>query len=81
MISKVLLEAVFVGIIFLIISIPIMKFVHTKYPINYSNCTKKPINTKGKYYAATFMAGSLVHILCEVLGINKWYCKNGNACN
>lgn len=27
-----------------------------------------------------FLTGVLVHILCELFGINKWYCKNGTAC-
>jgi len=24
--------------------------------------------------------GIIIHILCEISGINKWYCENGNAC-
>jgi len=27
-----------------------------------------------------FVTGFAVHFLCEVSGINKWYCKNGAAC-
>ena len=27
-----------------------------------------------------FLAGFLVHILCEFSGINRWYCTHGNAC-
>jgi hypothetical protein len=27
-----------------------------------------------------FLTGALVHILCELFGVNKWYCKSGNAC-
>lgn len=27
-----------------------------------------------------FIAGLLFHLTCEILGINKWYCKNGAAC-
>jgi multisubunit Na+/H+ antiporter MnhE subunit len=27
-----------------------------------------------------FITGCLVHILCQVTGVNKWYCKNGVAC-
>jgi hypothetical protein len=25
--------------------------------------------------------GILFHILCEVFGLNKWYCKHGKACS
>jgi hypothetical protein len=79
MISTVLTEAVMVGIIFLIVSIPIMSILHVNYPIDYSKCSEIPINPKGKYYVATFIIGALVHLLCEITGVNKWYCKNGNA--
>ena len=27
-----------------------------------------------------FLTGFLLHIICEYTKINKWYCKNGNAC-
>jgi len=27
-----------------------------------------------------FIAGFLVHILAEYMGVNKWYCANGHAC-
>ena len=27
-----------------------------------------------------FFTGVLVHIICEVVGLNTWYCKNGSAC-
>lgn len=27
-----------------------------------------------------FIAGFLVHIICEIFGINKWYCTHGAAC-
>lgn len=26
------------------------------------------------------VAGMLVHIICEVSGINTWYCRHGAAC-
>jgi hypothetical protein len=27
-----------------------------------------------------FISGVLIHLLCEVTGLNKRYCKSGNAC-
>uniref|UniRef100_A0A6C0L162 Uncharacterized protein n=1 Tax=viral metagenome TaxID=1070528 RepID=A0A6C0L162_9ZZZZ len=27
-----------------------------------------------------FLTGFFLHLLCEYSGINRWYCKNGNAC-
>ncbi|MBP01984.1 MAG: hypothetical protein CMM25_04115 [Rhodospirillaceae bacterium] len=32
------------------------------------------------YVPNAFLFGFLLHLLCELLGVNKWYCKNGNAC-
>ena len=31
-------------------------------------------------FASFFITGIAVHLICEFTGINKWYCKNGNAC-
>ena len=27
-----------------------------------------------------FFTGVLIHLLCEYLNVNKWYCTNGSAC-
>lgn len=27
-----------------------------------------------------FMTGVLLHLFYEYMGMNKWYCKHGNAC-
>lgn len=27
-----------------------------------------------------FFIGFTVHLLCELFGLNKWYCQKGNAC-
>jgi len=27
-----------------------------------------------------FLTGVFLHLFCELLGINKWYCKEGFAC-
>ena len=27
-----------------------------------------------------FITGALIHMICEATGINKWYCRGGNAC-
>lgn len=35
---------------------------------------------KNNLHVVLFTTGVLIHLLCEVTGVNKWYCKNGNAC-
>jgi len=32
-------------------------------------------------YVVLFFSGFTLHLLSEFLGINKWYCVNGNACS
>jgi hypothetical protein len=79
--KKLFIEAFMVGIILLLVSVPIMSQLHTLYPNDYSGCENLPSKSKNKYYIATFVTGAILHLLCEFSGINRWYCKNGNACN
>jgi hypothetical protein len=79
--NKLIIEAFAVGIILLIVSIPVMRTLHTVYPEDYAGCEHLPSKSKNKYYVSTVIIGMLVHLLCEFSGLNKWYCKNGNACN
>lgn len=37
------------------------------------------INTKNEA-VFMFVVGFLIHLVFELLGMNKWYCKNGAAC-
>jgi len=59
--KNVLIEALVVGIIFLVLGI----------------LTKKMKFDENQTF---FIAGFMGHLLCEITGINRWYCKNGNAC-
>lgn len=27
-----------------------------------------------------FFTGVVIHLFCELVGINRWYCRNGYAC-
>lgn len=27
-----------------------------------------------------FLTGCIIHFLCQVTGVNRWYCNNGVAC-
>ena len=60
MYTKLLSEAIFVGIVLVIVG----KFTLGK------NIDMKKL----------FFTGVLVHLICEVVGLNKWYCRNGVAC-
>ena len=67
--QKLLIEAVSVGVIVVVIGMLI-------------NCCmeKVKIERTKKHVLALFISGVVTHIICEAVGLNKWYCKNGNAC-
>lgn len=60
MLTKVFIEALFVGILLVIVG---------KFTLRNNIDIKK-----------LFITGIIVHILCEIVGLNRWYCKNGAAC-
>jgi hypothetical protein len=31
-------------------------------------------------FLSSALTGAIFHLACEATSINKWYCKNGNAC-
>ena len=65
-----LTEALVVGIILLLVSLPIMGLVHN-YFSDYG---------RTKYYFATILIGIITHFLFEYSGANTWYCNKGYAC-
>ena len=44
----------------------------------------KSLNVNFDYWPSVvvteFLTGFLVHYIAEYAGINKWYCRHGNAC-
>jgi len=42
--------------------------------------TWKKYNFWWQVALSLFITGALVHILCQLTGINHWYCDNGVAC-
>lgn len=36
---------------------------------------------KKNMLVSMFITGAVFHLIAEFSGVNKWYCKNGNACN
>lgn len=73
--SKLIVEALVVGLITgivgLIISTAFM-LPSKDFSLNYHFWTQVLVSF--------FLTGFLIHLICEATGINKWYCKHGNAC-
>jgi H+/Cl- antiporter ClcA len=72
----IILEALIVGIV-----VGIFGFIiSTSLMFMNKNFTLK------KYYfwkwvlLSYILTGFLFHLVAELSGVNKWYCKNGNAC-
>lgn len=67
--QKLLVEALSVGVIVVIIGMII------------NSCIENvKIERTRKQVLILFIIGVVTHIICEYAGLNKWYCKNGNAC-
>ena len=64
------IEALVVGVILLLVSVPIMGVVHTCFA-DYGH---------DKYYIATILIGMITHFVFEYSGVNAWYCNKGWAC-
>ena len=63
-------ETVSIGVLVVIIGHFVMKAV-SQIPM---------VEDKMKPFVSLFITGALVHLVCEFSGVNRWYCKNGNAC-
>ena len=42
--------------------------------------TLKQIHFWPSLFITGFMTGFIIHVIAELSGLNKWYCKNGYAC-
>lgn len=74
-----LLEAIFVGIITLCVGYISSFIIAGMYKQNLpEEC--KSWNKNYVMEKSLFLTGFLVHLICESLKINKWYCLNGVAC-
>jgi len=75
---NLLFEAFVVGL-----GIAIMGFIVSSIIGLFTNNKKSDTRDWNKYYImeiALFLTGFIFHLVCELLGINTWYCKYGRAC-
>ena len=76
---RLLVEAIVVGIGTVIVGFIVSKIV------SYFASKKLPDVCKewNKHHVmeiCLFLTGFSLHLLCEAIGLNKWYCKNSYAC-
>lgn len=72
---RLLIEALVVGVVCLVMGIITHTVIH--YTFKYF---KVNINKYFVFYITLFVSGVLVHVLFDLFGLNKWYCKHGMAC-
>jgi hypothetical protein len=76
---KLLIEAIVVGISIIIFG-SLMSFVAGLFFKTELPPVCKDWNKNYVMEIALFLTGFVAHLFFEVSGVNKWYCKNGNAC-
>ena len=77
--KSLLVEAIFVGVLVVIVGTVVGYVVGRFASVDLPAACKK----WNKYHAmeiSLFLTGFFVHIICEYVGLNRWYCKNGRAC-
>jgi H+/Cl- antiporter ClcA len=73
---NIFLEALIVGI-----AVGILGFIiSTCMMYMTKNFTIKKYNFWWQVMLSFFFTGFLFHLICQISGINKWYCKHGKAC-
>jgi H+/Cl- antiporter ClcA len=73
---NIFLEALIVGI-----AVGILGFIiSTCMMYMNKNFTIKKYNFWWQVMLSFFFTGFLFHLICQISGINKWYCKHGKAC-
>lgn len=75
---KLLIEAVVVGIMVVVVGSAVGFVVGTFNSVDLPKVCKK-WNKNHVMEISLFFTGFVLHLLCEVTGINKWYIKNGYA--
>lgn len=81
MIKELLTEAVVVGFIVVIVGTLVAFSLRLFYP--YKVELPKQCKQWNKYFVmeiSLFFTGFFTHLLFDISGGNKWYCKNGVAC-
>ena len=75
---SLLTECVAVGAVVVVVGVVVSYVVGMFHEGTKSAC--KDWNKNHVMEITLFFIGVVVHLVCEFSGINRWYCKNGNAC-
>lgn len=76
---RLLKEAIIVGILIVFFG-TIISFIISKFYVTDLPPACKDWNKNFVMEICLFLTGFIAHVVFEFMGINKWYCKHGNAC-
>lgn len=79
-IGRVLAEAVVMGIIVVVLGYIICYFTEPYFGVALPDICST-WNSGHILEINLFLIGFVGHLAAEAFGLNKWYCRNGNACN
>jgi len=77
---RLIIEAILVGLINLSVG-SLLLYGTLSYILPTLKNSFNRCNRHYMFQLILFLSGIIIHILCEVTSINKWYCTNGNACS
>ena len=76
---KLLIEAIVVGLATVLLGV-IVGGITGKYLSLDTSELYRILNKKHFLKISLFFTGFFLHLICEYSNINRWYCKNGYAC-
>lgn len=76
---QLLIEAIVVGIAVIIFGTLVSWILKCMFKVDLPPVCKD-WNKNYVMEIALFLTGVITHFFFELVGANKWYCKNGNAC-
>ena len=78
--QQLLVEAIFVAILTVIVGSLVGYVLGKSFSTNLPKICKS-WNKNHIMEVSLFLTGFFIHLLCELTGVNKFYCKNGYACS
>lgn len=75
---KLLIEAAVIGAALVVVQHVVCLLLQMLFGSGTINCP--PILGDWGMMGVVFASGAVLHLTMELVGANKWYCKNGNAC-
>ncbi len=79
--ASLLVEAILSGILLIVLGVVISYIImHSRTFIDNPKICNDWNSRLPYIVIGMFLLGFLGHLLCEVTGLNKWYCKHGHAC-